>query len=281
MRTIEAAAISEAVAKLSMDANYFLTDDIYQAIVNAEQNEESPLAKEILTTLSENACIARDEHMPICQDTGMAVVFMEIGQDVHIVGGDLKQAVDAGVAKGYIEGYLRKSVVDDPLFERKNTKDNTPAVLHLDIVPGDKIKIVLAPKGFGSENMSALKMCKPSDGVEGVKKFVVDTVRNAGPNPCPPIVVGIGIGGTVEKATFLAKKALIRPISTRNSDPKYAQLEQELLTMVNATGVGPQGLGGRHTALAVNIEHYPTHIAGMPVAININCHATRHAEIVL
>lgn len=281
MRTIDASQITAAVAKLAVDANYFLGDDMRKALENAGEQEKSPLGKAIIGQLVENACIARDEQVPICQDTGMAVVFMEIGQDVHIDGGDLFEAVNAGVAKGYTEGYLRKSVVSEPLFNRKNTGNNTPAVLHTTIVPGDKIKIVLAPKGFGSENMSALKMYKPSDGLPAIKKFLVETIFNAGPNPCPPIVVGIGIGGTMEKAAWLAKKALIRPVDQRNAHPDYAKLEQEFLELVNQTGVGAQGLGGTITALAVNIEYYPTHIAGLPVAININCHATRHAEIEL
>lgn len=281
MRTIEVSQITEAVAKLCVDANYYLAGDIFDALVQGKEKEESPLGKEIFGQLIKNATIAREENRPICQDTGMAVIFMEIGQDVHITGGDLEEAVNAGVAKGYTEGYLRKSVVNDPVFNRVNTKDNTPAILHLSIVPGDKIKIVIAPKGFGSENMGALRMFKPSDGVKAIKQFVVDTVATAGSNPCPPIVIGMGIGGTMEKACQLAKKALTRPVNTQNQHPEYAALEQELLELVNNTGVGPQGLGGRITALAVNIEYFPTHIAGMPVAININCHATRHAEIEL
>lgn len=281
MRTIEAAQITAAVAKLAMDANYHLSEDIYQALVAGKEQEESPLGKQILSQLVDNACIARDEAMPICQDTGMAVVFVELGQDVHICGGSLTDAINSGVAQGYTEGFLRKSVVDDPLFVRQNTKDNTPAILHVSIVPGEKLHITLAPKGFGSENMSALKMFKPAEGVAGVKQFVVETIFNAGSNPCPPIVVGIGIGGTMEKAALLAKRALIRPIDTRNTNPQYAELEQQLLELINNTGVGPQGLGGRVTALAVNIEYFPTHIAGLPVAININCHATRHAAVEL
>lgn len=281
MRAIDCTLITEAVAKLCIDANTYLSEDIYEAIVDAKNKEEAPLAKEILGTLIENACIAKNECMPICQDTGMAVVFIEIGQDVHITGGALKDAINSGVAKGYTEGYMRKSVVGDPLFGRVNTKDNTPAIIHIDIVPGDKLKITLAPKGFGSENMSALKMLKPADGIEGAKKFIVETVKNAGPNPCPPIVVGVGIGGTMEKSAQLAKKALIRPINKRNSNDNYRKLEEELLELINKTGVGAQGLGGRITALAVNVEYYPTHIAGLPVAVNINCHATRHAEVIL
>lgn len=281
MRSIDVSQITEAVAKLCIDANYYLASDVYDALVEGQKKEESPLGKEIFKQLLKNADIARGEDRPICQDTGLAVVFMEIGQDVHLTGGNLEEAVNAGVAKGYIEGYLRKSVVSEPLFNRVNTKDNTPAILHVSIVPGDKVKIVLAPKGIGSENMSALKMFKPSDGVQGVKKFVIDTVKAAGSNPCPPIVIGIGIGGTMEKAALLAKKALTRPVNQRHSHPDYAALEEELLECVNNTGVGPQGLGGRVTALAVNIEYYPTHIGGLPVAINMNCHATRHAEIEL
>lgn len=281
MRTIEATLITQAVAKLAMEANYYLAPDVYQALVKAQGQETAPLGREILGQLVENACIAREDAVPICQDTGMAVVFIELGQDVRISGGNLADAVNAGVAKGYQEGYLRKSVVDDPLFVRKNTGNNTPAVLHVNIVPGNSVQIKLAPKGFGSENMSALKMLKPSDGVEGVKKFLVDTVKAAGSNPCPPIVIGMGIGGTMEKAACLAKQALLRNIEQRNSNPDYAHLEDELLALANKTGIGPQGLGGKVTALAVNIEYYPTHIAGMPVAININCHVTRHAETVL
>ncbi len=281
MRTIEVSQISEAIAKLCIDANYYLASDIYEALVKGEEKEESPLGKEIFKQIIKNANIAREEDRPICQDTGMAVVFMEIGQDVHFIGGDLEEAVNAGVAKGYTEGFLRKSVVTDPLFERVNTKNNTPAVLHLSIVPGDKVKIVIAPKGFGSENMSALRMFKPAEGVPGIRKFIVDTVKAAGSNPCPPIVIGMGIGGTIEKAAYLAKKALTRPVTQRNANPKYAALEEELLELVNNTGVGPQGLGGRVTALSVNIEYFPMHIAGLAVAINVSCHATRHAEIEL
>jgi fumarate hydratase subunit alpha len=281
MRTIDASQITAAVAKLAVDANYYLSDDMRGALETAREQEESPLGKTILGQLVENACIARDEQVPICQDTGMAVVFVEVGQEVHITGGSLEDAVNAGVAKGYTEGYLRKSVVAEPLFNRKNTGNNTPAVLHTSLVPGDKIKITLAPKGFGSENMSALKMFKPSDGLPAIKKFLVDTVFNAGSNPCPPIVIGMGIGGTMEKAALLAKKALLRSVNQRSAQPEYAKLEQEFLELVNQIGVGPQGLGGRVTALAVNIEYYPTHIAGLPVAININCHATRHADVEL
>ena len=280
MRIIDAAQITAAVAKLAIDANYYLSPDVFEALEKGAATEESPLGREIFGQLVKNACIAKNENMPICQDTGMAVIFIELGQEVH-VNGDLNEAINAGVAQGYKQGYLRKSVVADPLFTRKNTGDNTPAILHLALVPGDKIKITLAPKGFGSENMSAMRCLKPSEGVAGVKKFVVDTVTNAGSNPCPPIVIGIGIGGTVEMAAIQAKKALTRPINERNAQPEYAKLEEELLELVNNTGVGPQGLGGRITALAVNVNYYPTHIAGMPVVINISCHATRHAEIIL
>ncbi len=281
MRTIEVDQITQAIAKMCTDACYYLSEDVYEALVVAGSKEESPLGKEIIGKIVENANISKKEDRPICQDTGMTVVFMEIGQDVHLVGGSLEEAVNAGVAKGYTEGYLRKSVVAEPLFNRKNTTNNTPAILHTSIVPGDKLKIKLAPKGFGSENKSALKMLVPADGVEGLKKVVLDTVKLAGPNACPPMVIGVGVGGTMEKATILAKKALLRSVNKRNEHPDYANLEAELLEMVNKTGVGPQGLGGITTALAVNVEYYPTHIAGLPVAVNINCHATRHAEVEL
>ena len=281
MRTIEAVQITEAIAKLAVDANYYLTSDVFDALVSGQEKEESPLGKDILGQIIKNACIARDEDRPICQDTGMSVIFLELGQDVHIAGGNLEDAVNAGIAKGYTEGYLRKSIVAEPMFNRVNTKNNTPAMLHVSIVPGDKLKIVFAPKGGGSENMSTLKMFKPSDGVEAVKKFVIESIIAAGSNPCPPIIIGIGVGGSMEKSAILAKKALTRSITVRNSHPDYAALETELLELVNNSGIGPQGLGGRVTALAVNIEYYPTHIACMPVAININCHATRHAEIEL
>ena len=281
MRTIEVDQITQAIAKMCIDACYYLSEDVYDALVTAEKQEESALGKEIIGKIVENADIAKNDQVPICQDTGMAVIFMEIGQDVHLVGGNLEEAVNAGVAKGYTEGYLRKSVVGEPLFNRKNTTNNTPAILHITIVPGDKLKIKLAPKGFGSENKSALKMLVPADGVEGVKKVVLDTVKAAGPNACPPMVIGVGIGGTMEKSTLLAKKALLRSLNKRNLNPDYAKLEAELLELVNKSGVGPQGLGGITTALAVNIEYFATHIAGLPVAVNINCHATRHAEVEL
>jgi fumarate hydratase subunit alpha len=266
---------------LAIDANNYLPKDIYSALEESNKKEESVLGKAILEQLTQNACIAGTEGMAICQDTGMAVVFMEIGQNVSIVDGELNAAVNAGVAKGYMDGCLRKSVVDDPLFARRNTNDNTPAVLHISIVPGDRVRIVLQAKGFGGENMSAVKMMIPADGVNGIKSFLVETVKAAGPNPCPPIVVGMGIGGTMEKAALLAKIASIRPVDRRNEHPDYAKLEQELLELANRTGIVPQGLGGTVTALAVNIEYFPTHIGAMPVAININCHATRHAEMEL
>lgn len=280
MRTIEVEQITQAIAKMCINACYYLSEDVYEALVASKETEKSPLGREVLDQIVKNADIARNEDRPICQDTGMTVIFMEIGQDVHFVGGNLVDAVNAGVAKGYTEGYLRKSVVAEPLFDRKNTTNNTPAVLHTSIVPGDKVKIKLAPKGFGSENKSDLKMLVPADGVEGVKKVVLDAIKHAGMNPCPPMVVGVGIGGTMEKAAILSKKALVRSIKKRNEHPEYAKLEQELLEMINKTGIGPQ-LGGTTTALAVNIEWYPTHIAGLPVSVNISCHATRHAEIEL
>ncbi|PRX28912.1 fumarate hydratase subunit alpha [Orenia metallireducens] len=281
MRTIKAEEISRAVAKLCIDANYNLGEDIVNEYKLAYQRENSDVAKEILQQLSKNAEIAKEDQVPICQDTGMAVIFLELGQDLRVVEGDLYQAINQGVSAGYTEGYLRKSVVNDPLIQRKNTEDNTPAVIHTEIVPGDQLKITVAPKGFGSENMSQLKMLRPTDGVEGLKTFVLKVVKEAGPNPCPPIVVGIGIGGTVEKAALLAKKSLLRPLGVYNDDEKFKNLEQELLEEVNRLDIGPQGLGGLTTALAVNIETYPTHIAGLPVVVNINCHVARHKEVVL
>ena len=281
MRNIEAQSITDAVAKLCIDANYYLSPDVYEALQTAAVEEASPLGQEVLGKLIKNADIAKAEDVPICQDTGMAVIFAEIGQDAHIVGGDFEAAVNAGVAKGYIDGYLRKSLVAEPVFQRKNTQDNTPAIIHVSIVPGDKIKLTMCPKGAGSENKSGLKMLVPADGVEGIKKVVLDFVKLAGSNPCPPMVVGVGIGGTMEMAAYLAKKALARPITQPNEHPDYANLEKELLELIQKTGIGPQGLGGTTTALAVNVEWYPTHIACMPVAVNINCHATRHAHVEL
>jgi fumarate hydratase subunit alpha len=267
--------IINAVARLCREANCLLGDDVKQALKTAYQNEESPVGKEILTQLMENAEISSAEDVPVCQDTGFAVVFLEIGQEVLVEGGNIYDAINEGVRIGYREGYLRKSIVADPL-ERINTGDNTPAIIHTTVIPGDKIRITVAPKGGGSENMSALKMLKPADGVSGVKKFVLDAVKAAGPNPCPPLIVGVGIGGTMEKAALLAKEALLRPVGRQHPKKEIADLEAELLTAVNNLGIGPQGLGGRITALAVHIETYPTHIASLPVAVNLNCHAARH-----
>lgn len=278
MREINVQEVTRVISKLCIDSCCYLPQGVLERLQKAVDTEESPLGREILTTLVENAELAKKKCVPICQDTGLTVVYMNIGQDVHFTGGDLYTAIHAGVADGYINGYLRKSSVDDPVFVRKNTGDNTPAIIHTTIVPGDKVHIVVLPKGCGSENMGALKMLKPADGVEGVIKFVVDTVRAAGPNPCPPVTVGVGIGGNMEKAAELAKFALIREIGQHNGNPQYAELEDKLLELVNKTGVGPSGLGGRTTALAVNVEYAPTHIGGMPVAVNLNCHAARRAE---
>lgn len=279
MRTIQANLLTETIARLAIEANCVLPCDIKKRIEEARKNEPWETAQGILDKIIENYGIAEANTVPICQDTGVCCVFLKIGQDVHIEG-DIRAAVDEGVRKGYGEGYLRKSVVKDPL-RRVNTGDNTPAMLYTEIVPGDKLEITVAPKGFGSENMSRLAMLKPSDGIEGVKAFVLKTVEEAGPNPCPPIVVGVGLGGTFDKAALLAKKALMRSTDERNPDPFYADLEAELLEKINALGVGPQGFGGRTTALQVNIEWMPTHIAGLPVAVNINCHVTRHKTAVL
>ena len=280
MREIHVSAITDAVEKLCIEANTHLPGDVKCAIENCCRQEDSPFAKEILDKIIENYKIADSENVPICQDTGMACVFLEIGQDVHLVGGDLREAVDEGVRRGYTNGYLRKSVVADPV-RRGNTGDNTPAMLYTEIVPGENVKITVGPKGFGSENMSAIRMFKPSAGLQGIKDFILETVEAAGPNPCPPIVVGVGIGGTFDKAALLAKKALMRPLDTHNPDPYYAELEAEMLEKVNALGIGPQGFGGKTTAIGLNIEVLPTHIAGMPCAININCHVTRHKTEVL
>ncbi|HEX9061448.1 MAG TPA: fumarate hydratase [Clostridia bacterium] len=280
MRSINVDAIINTVERLCIESNYYLNSDISDALISSQQIEQSEVGRDVLKSLIENAAIAASDKMAICQDTGMAVVFIEIGQDLHIAGGSLTEAVNEGVRRGYLKGFLRKSVLNDPI-ERKNTGDNTPAVIHYDIVEGESIKITVAPKGFGSENMSALKMLKPSDGIDGVKKFILSTVEEAGPNPCPPIIVGVGIGGTMEKAAILAKKALLRPIDIRSSIEYVKRLEDEMKGRINDLGIGPAGLGGRVTTLGVNIEVYPTHIAGLPVAVNINCHATRHAEAVL
>ena len=280
MREIHISEIISTVRDLCIESNYYLSSDVKESLCKAKEDETWPLAENVLDQLILNSNIAQKEDMPICQDTGMACVFVEIGQEVHIVGGLLQDAINEGVRRGYDEGFLRKSVVKDPIH-RVNTKDNTPAIIYYDIVSGDKIKITVAPKGFGSENMSRIKMLKPSDGLQGVKDFIIETVKLAGPNPCPPIVVGVGIGGTFDKAAYLAKKALIRPLNKRNDEKFYSDLEEELLETINKLGIGPQGFGGKTTALGLNIETYPTHIAGLPVAVNINCHATRHKEAVI
>ena len=280
MREIEAAKITDTVKRLCIQANVILPEDVKNCIIKRKSEENWAPAREILDRIEENFELAAAENVPICQDTGVACVFLETGQEVHIAGGDITQAVNEGVRQGYAEGYLRKSVVRDPL-DRVNTGDNTPAMIYYDIVPGDKIKITVAPKGFGSENMSQIKMLRPSDGIEGVKAFVLKAVEEAGPNPCPPIIVGVGIGGTFDKAALLAKKALLRETGTPSADPLYAKLEEELLEKINALGIGPQGFGGKTTALAVAVEHYPTHIAGLPVAVNINCHVARHKTEVI
>ena len=279
MREISAQRITETVKRLCIEANCYLPGDLQQRIETCYAQEPWPQAKEILERIMENYTIAREKAQPICQDTGVACVFLKIGQDVHVTG-SIEDAVNEGVRQGYGEGYLRKSVVRDPL-DRVNTGDNTPAMIYYELVSGDQLEITVAPKGFGSENMSAIKMLRPSDGLQGVKDFVKKVVEDAGPNPCPPIVVGVGIGGTFDKAAFLAKKALMRSVEERNADPFYAKLEEELLAEINERGIGPQGFGGKTTALAVNIEKFPTHIAGLPVAVNINCHVTRHKTEVL
>ena len=278
MRVVQAELISKTVSELCKQACYVVTPDMRAAFEKARENESSPIGKDILGKVLQNADLAQKRVAPICQDTGMAVVFVDIGQDVHIEGGFLEDAINEGVKDGYVGGYLRKSVVNDPIFERKNTTNNTPAVINVRIVRGDKIHIKVAPKGFGSENKSALKMLVPADGLEGVKKVFLDAVKLAGPNACPPMVIGVGIGGTMDKAALMAKYAAARDAGSKNPDPRYAKLEEELLELACKTGVGPQGLGGDTTAVKVNIEWYPTHIAGLPVAININCHAARHAE---
>ena len=278
MRTVNVKDIKETVAKLCKQACYVVTPDLKAAFTKAQTTESSSLGKDILGKILQNAKLAEEGVAPICQDTGMTVVFVEIGQDVHIEGGYIEDAINEGVAKGYTEGYLRKSVVAEPLFERKNTTNNTPAVIHTRIVPGDKFKIKVAPKGFGSENKSVLKMLVPADGIEGVKKVFLEAVKYAGPNACPPMTIGVGIGGTMDKAALLAKQAAVRPVDSKNADARYAKLEDDLLELASKTGVGPQGLGGDTTAIKVNVEWYPTHIAGLPVAININCHAARHAD---
>lgn len=276
MRELDAKQITENVAQMCKEAAYYLPKDVYEGLKRGRETEVSPVAQNVLDQIIKNAEIARAEDRPYCQDTGMTIVFLEVGQDLHITGGSLEDAVNEGISKGYTEGYLRKSVVAEPLFNRVNTKDNTPGVIYTKIVPGDKLKITVAPKGFGSENKSGVKMLVPADGVEGVKKAVMDIILHASMNPCPPMVVGVGIGGTMDRAALLSKKALTRSIDERNPMPEYARLEGELLDLINQTGIGPQ-LGGSTSALAVNIEWGPTHIAGLPVAVTICCHAMRHA----
>ena len=279
MREIDAATISAAVAKLAVQACCHLPADVRDAFRQRLDKEPSPVGRNILEQLLENTDIAARDDIPICQDTGLAVVFAEVGQDVHITGGDFEAAIHEGVRRGYVDGYLRKSCVAEPLFERKNTGDNTPAVIHTRIVPGDGLTLRLAPKGAGSENKSVVKMLVPADGIEGVRKVVLDAVLAAGPNSCPPMVVGVGLGGTMEVAALCAKRAAARDLESRNPDPRYAAFEDELLELINRTGIGPQGLGGETTALKVHVEWAPTHIASLPVAVNINCHAARHAEV--
>lgn len=280
MRTIEVAEITRNIKEMCIEANHFLSMDMDAALKKAAEEEKAPLGRQILCQLQDNLRIAGEDRIPICQDTGMTVVFLEVGQEVHFAGGSLTDSVNEGVRQGYVEGYLRKSVVKDPLI-RENTKDNTPAVLHYDIVPGDQVKITVAPKGFGSENMSRIFMLKPADGIEGVKQAILTAVKDAGPNACPPMVVGVGIGGTFEKCALMAKRALTRPLDERSAIPYIRELEEEMLDRINKTGIGPGGLGGTTTALAVNIDTYPTHIAGLPVAVNICCHVNRHAVRIL
>ena len=280
MRTIQTTDITENIRQMCIEANHYLSDDMKQVFNKAVDNEESPLGRQVLEQLKENLEIASSDMIPICQDTGMAVIFMNVGQEVHFEGGSITDAVNEGVRQGYTEGYLRKSVVGDPII-RENTKDNTPAVIHYDIVPGDKVEITVAPKGFGSENMSRIFMLKPADGIEGVKEAILTAVKDAGPNACPPMVVGVGIGGTFEKCALLAKKALTRDLNCKSDIQYVDDLEEEMLEKINRLGIGPGGLGGTQTALAVNIETYPTHIAGLPVAVNICCHVNRHAHRVI
>ncbi|CDA68241.1 MAG: fumarate hydratase [Lachnospiraceae bacterium] len=275
MRTIQVQQITEQIKEMCIQVNHYLSEDMKEALRNAQASEKSPLGCQILSQLQENLKIAGEDMIPICQDTGMAVVFLKVGQDVHLEGGSIEDAVNEGVRQGYTEGYLRKSVVKDPLI-RENTKDNTPAVIHYEIVPGDKVTITVAPKGFGSENMSRVFMLKPADGIEGVKNAVLTAVKDAGPNACPPMVVGVGIGGTFEKCALMAKQALMRPVGSHSDIPYVKEMEEELLSRINGLGIGPGGLGGTTTALAVNVNTYPTHIAGLPVAVNICCHVNRH-----
>ena len=280
MREVNVDKVTENIKEMCIEANHFLTDDMKKVFKNAVVSEKSPLGKQVLNQLNENLDIAANDMIPICQDTGMAVVFINVGQDVHFTGGNITDAINEGVRQGYVEGFLRKSVVNDPII-RENTKDNTPAVIHYNIVPGDKVDITVAPKGFGSENMSRVFMLKPADGIEGVKDAILTAVKDAGPNACPPMVIGVGIGGTFEKCALLAKKALTRNVEEESPVPYVRELEKEMLETINNLGIGPGGLGGRTTALAVNIETYPTHIAGLPVGINICCHVNRHAHRVI
>lgn len=280
MREVNVSIITDNIKEMCIEANHFLTDDMKNVFENAVKNEESALGKQVLGQLEENLKVAGEDMIPICQDTGMAVVFINVGQDVHLTGGDITDAINEGVRRGYVEGYLRKSVVKDPIY-RENTKDNTPAVIHFNIVPGDKVYITVAPKGFGSENMSRVFMLKPADGIEGVKEAILTAVKDAGPNACPPMVVGVGIGGTFEKCAYLAKKALTRDLNEESPVEYVRNLEKEMLEKINKLGIGPGGLGGTQTALAINIETYPTHIAGLPVAVNICCHVNRHSHRVI
>lgn len=280
MREVNVSIITDNIKEMCIEANHFLTDDMKNVFENAVKNEESALGKQVLGQLEENLKIAGEDMIPICQDTGMAVVFINVGQDVHLTGGDITDAINEGVRRGYVEGYLRKSVVKDPIY-RENTKDNTKAVIHFNIVPGDKVDITVAPKGFGSENMSRVFMLKPADGIEGVKEAILTAVKDAGPNACPPMVVGVGIGGTFEKCAYLAKKALTRDLNEESPVEYVRDLEKEMLEKINKLGIGPGGLGGTQTALAINIETYPTHIAGLPVAVNICCHVNRHSHRVI
>ncbi len=280
MREVNVSIITDNIKEMCIEANHFLTDDMKNVFENAVKNEESALGKQVLGQLEENLKVAGEDMIPICQDTGMAVVFINVGQDVHLTGGDITDAINEGVRRGYVEGYLRKSVVKDPIY-RENTKDNTPAVIHFNIVPGDKVDITVAPKGFGSENMSRVFMLKPADGIEGVKEAILTAVKDAGPNACPPMVVGVGIGGTFEKCAYLAKKALTRDLNEESPVKYVRNLEKEMLEKINKLGIGPGGLGGTQTALAINIETYPTHIAGLPVAVNICCHVNRHSHRVI
>lgn len=280
MREVNVSIITDNIKEMCIEANHFITDDMKNVFENAVKKEESALGKQVLGQLEENLKIAGEDMIPICQDTGMAVVFINVGQDVHLTGGDITDAINEGVRRGYVDGYLRKSVVKDPIY-RENTKDNTPAVIHFNIVPGDRVDITVAPKGFGSENMSRVFMLKPADGIEGVKEAILTAVKDAGPNACPPMVVGVGIGGTFEKCAYLAKKALTRDLNEESPVEYVRDLEKEMLEKINKLGIGPGGLGGTQTALAINIETYPTHIAGLPVAVNICCHVNRHSHRVI